>query len=190
MASVTESLGRLRDPETLKLVVVTLVPLALVKKIFVVVIEVKVVLPKLEIPDTYKFVVVTPIPTMDNPPMMVVETLVAPIWIPPAAPLVPIKIVVVPGPVPILIVLEVPIPRDRVCATEEFPTVIRPVPWGAPMVRAPASLAGFNLVTLMLVPVALEKVKVVKFALVEVTLVPVAVVKPNAPDRVPPVRSK
>ncbi len=74
--------------------------------------------------------------------------------------------------------------------TEELPTVIRPVPWGAPIVRAPASEAGLSLETDMLVPVALEKARAVNEALVEVTLVPVAVVKPNAPDRVPPVRSK
>ena len=94
---------------------------------------------------------------------------------------------VVPTPVPRLIVLEVPMPRDRVWATVELPTVIRPVPAPAPIVRAPESEDGLRRTRDRLVPVALEKDKVVKFALVEVTLVPVAVVKPNAPDSVPPV---
>lgn len=58
------------------------------------------------------------------------------------------------------------------------------------MVRAPASEAGLSLVTDMLVPVALAKAREVNDALVEVTDVPVAVVKPNAPDSVPPVKSR
>ena len=48
----------------------------------------------------------------------------------------------------------------------------------------------FNDVALKLVPVAEVNVKLAKKALVDVTDVPVAVVKPKAPDRVPPVRSK
>ena len=68
--------------------------------------------PKLEIPETKRFVVVTPIPAIVNPPSIVVETFVEPMWIPPRADkLVPIKTVVVPGPVAMLTVLEVPIPK-------------------------------------------------------------------------------
>ena len=81
-----------------------------------------------KIPETYKLVEVAPIPTMVRPPKMVVETPVAPIRTPPKAPPVPMAMVVVPGPVPILMVEEVPMPKERVWATEELPTVIRPVP--------------------------------------------------------------
>ena len=80
MASVTESLGRDRADETNKLVVVAEVPVALVKAKLVVVtlVEVKVV-PMLERPETNKFVVVAPVPTTVSPPMIVVDTPVAPI---------------------------------------------------------------------------------------------------------------
>ena len=69
-------------------------------------------------------VVVTPIPTILRPPMIVVETLVPPIWIPPAVPPVPIAIVVVPVPVAMLTVDEVPMPTATVCAELELPKVI------------------------------------------------------------------
>ena len=121
---------------------------------------------------------------MDNPPMMVVLTPAEPIWIPPrAALLVPMAMVVVPVPVPRLTVEDVPMPRFRVWLAVELPTVMAPVPCGAPMVRAPLSEAGFTLVTEMLVPVALVKErlpsKLVKpeiSKLVEVTL---SAVKPT-----------
>ena len=97
--------------------------------------------------------------------------------------------VVVPGPVPKLIVDEVPIPSDSVCAAVELPTVIRPVPFGAPMVRVPESEAGPIRITDRLVPVAEVKVvlprlvRPLTFKLVEVTEVPTAVVKVKAPAR-------
>ena len=65
--------------------------------------------------DTYKLVVVAPVPATVNPPTIVVVTPTAPIWMPPrAVELVPINIVVVPGPVPIFTVDDVPIPSDNV----------------------------------------------------------------------------
>ena len=93
-----------------------------------------VVVPKLEMPDTFKFVpvalvnivfaklvklvtlklvVVTPIPTTLNPPIIVVLTLVPPIWIPPATPPVPILTVVVPAPVAIFTVLDIPVAKVK-----------------------------------------------------------------------------
>ena len=108
---------------------------------------VKVALPKLETPDTYKLVVVTPMPTMESPPIMVVETLALPSMMPPAVPPVPMEMVVVPVPVPRLMVDEVPMPSESVWATLELPTVIRPVPAEAPIVRAPAAEAGLMVVT-------------------------------------------
>ncbi len=51
-------------------------------------------------------------------------------------------------------------------------------------------LVVVTLVVLMLVGLKLVAAKVVKKPLVEVTLVPVAVVKPNAPDNVPPVNKR
>ena len=56
------------------------------------------------------------IPTTVKPPTTVVLTPVAPIWIPPKAPPVPMAMVVVPGPVPRLMVLEVPMPKERIWA--------------------------------------------------------------------------
>ena len=72
------------------------------------------VLPKVELAETYKFVVVAPMPVTSNPPSTLVRTPLAPNWIVPVAPPVPIDMVVVPGPVPRLMVDEVPIPRERV----------------------------------------------------------------------------
>ena len=51
-------------------------------------------------------------------------------------------------------------------------------------------LVDVTLVVLMLAGEKLVAAKLVKNALVEVTDVPVAVVKPKAPDSVPPVKSK
>ena len=139
---------------------------------------------------TFKLVLVAPIPRTVKPPMTVVLTLVPPIWIPPKAAPVPMLMVVVPMPVPRLRVVVVPTPILTVSATLELPMVMMPVPWGAPMVRAPESEPGLSLVIARLVPVALVKVKLVELILVEVTLVPVAVVKPKAPERVPPVSKR
>ena len=79
------------------------VPFALAKESrpdrfkFVPVALVNVRAPKLEIPETKRFVVVAPIPAIVNPPSIVVETFVEPMWIPPMAfKPVPIAIVVVP----------------------------------------------------------------------------------------------
>ena len=109
---------------------------------------------------------------------------------PPAEPPVPMAMMVVLTPVPMLMVDDGPIPRLRVSAWVELPTVMAPVPLVAPMVSAPASEAGLSLLTAREVPVAEVKVKLVVLILVEVTLVPVAVVKPNAPDKVPPTRGR
>jgi Mlc titration factor MtfA (ptsG expression regulator) len=51
-------------------------------------------------------------------------------------------------------------------------------------------LDTYKLVEVMPLTVALVAPRVVKKPLVEVTLVPVAVVNPNAPDNVPPVKSR
>ena len=83
-----------------------------------------VVRPRLVRPVALKFVVVTPLPTIVRPPIMVVETLVPPIWIPPVVPPVPIETVVVPEPVAIFTVLDVPMPIATVWATLELPRVI------------------------------------------------------------------
>lgn len=48
----------------------------------------------------------------------------------------------------------------------------------------------YRLVEVMPVIVAFVAPRLLKKPLVEVTLVPVAVVKPNAPDNVPPVKSR
>lgn len=159
--------ARLVRPVILKLVPVALVnviaarPATPEAEIFVVVTLVNVVLPKLETPETYKFVEVTPIPTTDRPPIIVVETPTEPIWIPPtAALLAPINMVVVPEPVAIFTVLDVPVPSARVWLNEELPTVIVPVPSAAPMVRAAAADDGLILTTEMFVPVALEKARI------------------------------
>ena len=62
--------------------------------------------------ETFKFVVVAPIPEIVKPPLIVVLTLVEPRYIPPIADEpVPIKIELVPAPVAIFTVDEVPIPR-------------------------------------------------------------------------------
>ena len=122
--------------------------------------SVTVVPAKLVVPEIFKLVEVTPIPTTVKPPIMVVDTPVAPIWMPPAAPPVPMAIVVVPGPVAIFTVDDVPMPRDRVWATLDLPTVMRPGPADAPLVRALESDAGLSLVIDKLVPVALAKLNV------------------------------
>lgn len=91
------------------------VPVAFWKFRYVIVPVVAVRVARLAIPVTLRFVEVAPIPAIVRPPSIVVVTFVEPMWIPPRAlrP-VPIEIVVVPGPVPIFTVLEVPIPRDSV----------------------------------------------------------------------------
>lgn len=159
-----------------------LVPVALVK----------VRTPRLVTPLTFKLVEVAPIPVTSSPPLILVKTPEAPIEMVPVAPPVPMLIVVVPGPVPRLMVDDVPIPRLSVCAKEELPTVIEPVPWGAPITRAPESEAGLSLLRARLVPVAEVKVVLERLAkpetyqlvvvpLVEVTLVKMAVEAPPAP---------
>ena len=148
--------------------------------------------PAVKTPLTFKLVVVAPMPITSSPPLILVKTPAAPIEMVPVAPPVPRLIVVVPGPVPRLMVEEVPIPRLSVCAKEELPTVMAPVPWGAPIVRAPESEAGLSLVRARLVPVAEVKVvldklakpetyQLVVVALEEVTLVKIAVAAPPAP---------
>lgn len=114
-------LARLVAPVMFRLVPVALVNTRLFRVarreeyIFVVVTLEREVLPRLDDPETYKLVVVTPIPTTDRPPIIVVETPAEPIWIPPtAALLVPINMEVVPGPVAIFTVLDVPVPSARV----------------------------------------------------------------------------
>ena len=58
------------------------------------------------------------------------------------------------------------------------------------MVRNVELAEIFNDVALKFVPVAEVNVKLEKKALVDVTLVPVAVVKPKAPESVPPDNSR
>ena len=85
IASVIELFGKFKAPLTFKLVEVTLVPLALPKLkrpetlALVPVALVKVRAPILVTPETYRLVVVAPIPTIDRPPIMVVETPLPPI---------------------------------------------------------------------------------------------------------------
>ncbi len=118
-----------------------------------------VALPKVARPEAYILVVETPIPTTDRPPKIVVETLVPPIVIPPMALApVPIATVVVPeAPVAIFTVDDVPIPRLRVSAAVELPTVMAPVPAAKPMVRVPATEVGLIFGTARRVPVAFWK---------------------------------
>ena len=80
--------------------------------------------------------------------------------------------------------------KDNVLVTVKLPIVASGITAEELKKLVEVILMARIFVGLKLVAVKLVAFKVVKKALVEVILVPVAVVKPKAPDNVPPVKSK